>query len=427
MNLNGILREGAQMANQGGGKGGDPKKKGAGNFNEMILGGLKSRAGKETTRWVKGITQDAEELVLGAVEKRDAGPAPSSALQWIDKLFDLFQQYEVELNRVTSDHPELRLGSERPVFTQDLIVKLENNPKAEFRGRVYTREWTLAISGNFERVEGHIIPSQHFIAFTANESNYTKYFEIRPVNDGNVMKWTCDGGIISWDRLPTFAKQVLGGLIHVARGEATEHDQFIFNPEGLEAIRIKPAEPEHPTHFTPFNDQGPELASDAPPDSMRTTSETRRPSTIPRSEQGANLESMIASVRQEAIRESNLVREQRESSDAKAPAQQEPLRARAGTATKHAHAAQTNPVNSDLAETAEHIGVLNLTLAEACDLLSMTIDRELEALSRSGAKAFESHDFAAVERALKKSTKIKQLRDEIHSTLNQWKAAINVE
>jgi hypothetical protein len=157
------------MANQGGGKGNDPKKKGQGNFNEMILGGLKSRAGKETTRWVKGLTDDAsaEDLVLGAIEKRDAGPAPTSPLAWVDKLFDLFQQYEVELNRVTSDQPELRLGSDRPVFTNELLTKLQNDPDAEYRGRVFTREWTLAITGNLEHTEGHIIPSQHFIAFTA--------------------------------------------------------------------------------------------------------------------------------------------------------------------------------------------------------------------------------------------------------------------
>lgn len=414
------------MANQGG-KGGDPQKKkgSAGNFNEMILGGLKSRAGKETTRWVKGLTQDAEELVLGAVEKRDVGPAPTSPLKWIDKLFDLFQQYEVELNRVTSDQPELRLGSDRPVFTQELIVRLQNSPDAEFRGRVYTREWTLAITGNFERTEGHIIPSQHFIAFTANESNFTRYFEIRPVSEGETLKWTCDGGIITWDRLPVFAKQVLGGLIHVARGETTEHDTFIFNPDGLEAIRLtKAAEPEVPSHFTPFLDEGPALAGDGLPESPRaTTNESKRPSTIPRADEGADIENMIESVRQEAIRESHQVKEQKST-----PRQKEKEKEPAVKSREHK---QQPPVTAaealDDAVTSEHLMVNNITLSGACDIMSIAIDRELEALSKAGARAFEAHDFVTVERTLKKSTKIKQLRDKIHATLVEWKIALAEE
>ncbi len=411
------------MANQGG-KGGDPKKKGAGNFNEMILGGLKSRAGKETTRWVKGITQDAEELVLGAVEKRDAGPAPTSPLAWIDKLFDLFQQYEVELNRVTSDQPELRLGSDRPVFTQDLLVRLQNNPDAEFRGRVFTRDWTLAITGNFDRTEGHIIPSQHFIAFTANESNFSKYFEIRPVSEGDTMKWTCDGGIISWDRLPVFAKQVVGGLIHVAREETSEHDPFIFNPEGLEAIRLtKAAEPEIPAEFTlsPFQDQGPALASDSPVSERPRTSETIRPQSL-KAEQGGNMESMIESVRQEAIRESNYVRES-ESKPANSQnksAERAPEKRSAGEHQLQAPTAQ-QPKHAAIASE-EAVGA-ETSLSAACDLLAAALDRQLGVLSRAGAKAFETHDFAAVERTLRKSTKMKQLRDEIHSTIAEWKEA----
>lgn len=377
------------MANQsgGGGKGGDPKKKqGAGNFNEMILGGLKSRAGKETVRWVKGLATEAEDLVMASVEKRDEGPAPQSPIAWVDKLFDLFQQYEVELNRVTGDQPELRLGTERPVFTESLLVRLQNNPSAEFTGRVHTREWTLAITGNIERIEGHIVPSAHLIAFSANESNFTRYFEVRPVNTDEGLAWTCEGGLVTWDRLHIFAKQIIGGLFHVSRGEGSENDPFIFNPEGLEAVKLsRKGEPEvtHPLFGGGgYQDRGPLLASDL--DNL-----DQAETIMPKSNKVAQSPSTPAP-------------RQAEVSDFR----------RTTDSAPHGVAPSSCRSSSDGDDNA---------LSSACDLLMNAVDTELQNLSKAGAKAFGDHDFIAVEKTLKKSTRVKSLRDEIMQTVSQWK------
>ncbi|MBY0550883.1 MAG: hypothetical protein K2W95_26630 [Candidatus Obscuribacterales bacterium] len=380
------------MANQSGGgeKGGDPKKKqGAGNFNEMILGGLKSRAGKETVRWVKGLATEAEDLVMASAEKRDEGPAPQSPIAWVDKLFDLFQQYEVELNRVTVDQPELRLGTERPVFTESLLVRLQNNPNAEFTGRVHTREWTLAITGNIERVEGHIVPSAHLIAFSANESNFTRYFEVRPINTDQGLAWACEGGLVTWDRMHIFAKQIIGGLFHVSRGEGSENDPFIFNPEGLEAIKLsRKGEPEvtHPLFGGGgYLDKGPLLASDL--------DELDQAETImPKSKKMEQSSPTPASAQRPAQ-----VSDFKQTSDS-APHEVATTSVRCGTSYDDENA-----------------------LSTACDLLISAVDKELQNLSKAGAKAFGDHDFIAVEQTLRKSTRVKSLRDEIMQTVSQWK------
>jgi hypothetical protein len=65
-----------------------------------------------------------------------------------------------------------------------------------------------------------------------------------------------------------------------------------------------------------------------------------------------------------------------------------------------------------------------LTLTGALDLFARVVDRELDQLSRAGARAFETHDFNAVEQTLKKSTKVKQIRDKVHATVQDWKKAL---
>jgi hypothetical protein len=58
-------------------------------------------------------------------------------------------------------------------------------------------------------------------------------------------------------------------------------------------------------------------------------------------------------------------------------------------------------------------------------MLLKAVDKELENLSRAGAKAFESHDFIAVEQTLKKSTRIKLLREQIQSTVGEWQRVLS--
>ena len=151
---------------------GDSKKKNAPAFNDMILGNLKSRSGKDTNKWINNLTNENENEIVEASDTsarnlQSGTMTPQAAqahIKRVDKLFDLFQQYEVEFNRVINSQ-DLALETERPIVSSELFSRMQGNPALHFSGRLHTRYWTLIILGNFQFIEGYIIPSDHFIGF----------------------------------------------------------------------------------------------------------------------------------------------------------------------------------------------------------------------------------------------------------------------
>ncbi len=136
------------MANQSGGD--QNKKKGQG-INDMILSGIKSRSGKDTSKWINNLTSESiEDAVEAAAHSTaaqaapDSNPAPSAIVmaqnhvKWVDKLFDYFQQYQVEFNRAIQGS-DLSVDSERPIITADLISRMQGNDSIHFSGRMHTR------------------------------------------------------------------------------------------------------------------------------------------------------------------------------------------------------------------------------------------------------------------------------------------------
>ena len=65
-----------------------------------------------------------------------------------------------------------------------------------------------------------------------------------------------------------------------------------------------------------------------------------------------------------------------------------------------------------------------MTLSEVCDLMSQLIDRELEALAMAGAEAFAAQDMSRVEKTMRRTSKVKALRQQMQTVLSDWKAAL---
>lgn len=371
------------MANQSGG-GDDKKKKGAA-FNEMILGGMRSRSGTETTKWINNLTsENMEEIAQAEIEAtvaQNALPAqfahPSisqTQVKWVDKLFDLFQQYEVEFNRAIND-PELRIETERAVITPELISKMQGSDHHHYIGRLHTKLWSLAVIGNLSRISGYIIPSDHYIGFQNNVAAYTQFFEFVPVWDGE-LKWSFEKGAVSNAQLPAVAKQIFGQLVRVARGEAESSERF-----GSTSASHSPAR------------QAQVYGAGKNAELSQTNNQTE----------------LLA-------RHSSVFDEGGELTGPSAGFGASPP-----SSEQASPAALESPAPARAMSFASKSSSEEIDLNAAFDQLTVAMGKELENLSKAGAKAFESHDFATVERLVKRTAKFKSMYDQMLSTIQQWK------
>lgn len=377
------------MANQsGGGSGGDPKKKGQ--FNEMILGNIKPRAGRETTKWLNDLTEDdgEDEPPMQEIKQGSgASPAPLPAqfahpsisqtqVKWVDKLFDLFQQYEVEYNRAVGD-AKLRVETERASITPESIGKMQGSDHYHYSGRLIMRKWTLVIRGNLSHIEGYIIPSDHFIGFENNINSYIKYFEFFPVWDGE-LKWSFPQAAFGIGQLPSVAKQIFGQLIKVSKGEAKENDVF-----GLGGTKQSlPPKPMGEDSFAKLKEGG---ASDF------------------------------------------LIRHAGVFEDDKPTQAETPKDSSTKETQKLTRAQQSTTSKTKLSKTMANAAGLEIGLPAACEILGRAVDKELENLSKEGSKAFENHEFARVESLMKKTAKMKEMRDQILDAIKEWNRVMKEE
>lgn len=435
----------------------EDKKKG---FNAMFLGNLKSRAGKETVNWLSDLTEEENDgSVEDMVEQASVSQASQAALpaqfahpsiaqtqvKWVDKLFDLFQQYEVEFNRVVQS-AQLRVETDRAVISSDLIARMQGSDHHYYSGRLYTRLWTLVIRGNLSHIEGYVIPSDHYIGFEHNVDKYTKFFEFIPLWDGD-LKWGFERVTISLDQLPSVAKRIFGQLVRVAKGEAGEDEQLSLGASPASAHSNNPASPGvyggHSSSEVPeyllkhggvFEDSPPpamekaeaaqasESSQARPGRSGRATSkmqavQNNSANASSESSQKANKASSQQALPQEPASELNA--EQRDSQrvrQAEAPSSQVQDQQKSG---KQVMTQAQNPASSNTAFDPSQV-----TLAQAFEILARALENELNVLSKAGAKAFETHDFGQVELLMKRTAKLKSMRDQMSSTISEWKRAL---
>lgn len=380
---------------------GDQKKKGAPAFNDMILGNLKSRSGKDTTKWLSNLSNDDDDEPASPSPEKASKDAPKQTytlaaaqqhLKWVDKLFDLFQQYEVEFNRVAPSI-DVAINTDRPIVTADLISRMQGNDQLHFHGRLYTRYWTMIIVGNLYYLEGFIVPSDHYIGFEANHSSYTQFFEVNANWDGE-LTWVCDEAVINQGLLPAFAKQLFGQLVKVAKGEASDEERFQMGPAKKKTKA--------------------QIEGNAPPASFLNRSNVF--------DDGAFLQNQPqASTPPKSARQTGSHRKEFPASKANYPvSQQSDYLVGPETSTQPASSKQSGAIPPQQ-------NLSNISASEACDVLQAALDRQLAQLSKSGAAAFEAHNFSEAEKLLKKTAQMKEFREQVSKALEDWKRILNDE
>jgi hypothetical protein len=398
-----------------GSSGSKKEKKGSG-INDMILGSLKSRSGRETTAWISNLTNEGMQEIEDATKTQNSPTAlpaqfahPSIAqtqVKWVDKLFDLLQQYEVEFNRAIND-PDLRVNADRAVITPDLIAKLQSNDQHHYKGRLHTCSWTLAIRGNLSHIEAYMIPSDRYLGYENILGDFTQLFEFVPVWDGE-LKWKFRYGTIGFGQLPPMAKVIFGHLIKVSKGDIDSQDPFNYGIN-LPPPEEKSAGPPPPAGTTLGGGKSPEsdyllghgavFEDDRPVKSAEFPQKDNQPERQDRAA-GEAADERRSSGFDDASEDPDALPDLRGEQES--------------TASGNASPAAVQTAMPD------RIGMF-----AACDILLKSVEVELAGLSREGAKAFEEHDFIAVERLVKRSSKLKGMRDKIFATIEEWKKELS--
>lgn len=226
----------------------DDKKKPANlNLNNMILGGLKSRTGKETSRWLADLSdvKNAAEAAAAAMEEpketptqhaaatfRSEAQAQQNMIAMLDAMFDCFQQYEYDFNK-SMQGTNLVVHIERPSRFQESVGKGYNQKVVDyFKGRVSTREWTLLLKGQEDQIEGYILPIEKLISFTAAPQDFSRYLVMQAFWRGGEATWCIDEVPVPPGELRGLTKQFFGSLIQVARSDSGEVEAFSLKPRG---------------------------------------------------------------------------------------------------------------------------------------------------------------------------------------------------
>jgi hypothetical protein len=375
----------------------DDKKKvkltGAPQLTDMILGSLKPRVGKETTKWVAGLAEDAmdaaeQEARMQAVEmltssdQVPARPAQLGFAQFMDYLFDCFQQYEFEWNR-SAPSVQMTVAVERPTtVVETLRSSLKGNETRQvFRGRISTQYWTLLIRGHETEIEGFILPIDQLISFASDPIHFTQFLQMRgeQTEDGDV-RWFVDDVEITWDKIRAFGKQLFASLVHAAKTESAEGFVFSYHHKSAESDTASGAvaATQQKADYS-FYDHNPAF------DEMGYS--------VPGSQPAA-----AGGQKKQATEENTAATQPRMTKPSAAPP----------------------AVNAAPAAAARSGSAVEAAL----DALDKAFATELEALSAAGQAAFAKQDMTTVQTIFERTTKLKQLREQAASQVASWKAQL---
>lgn len=420
----------------------DQKKKAAvPHFSDMILGSLKPRTGRETSKWIAGLS---DEEGTEAVTEQPEAPPPAPVQQpvkrnskqdmvhLLDHIFDCFQQYEYDFNR-TVVGTDLVVSIDRPQWATEVIRhKFQPSESVQvFRGKISTRQWTLFIRGRKDMVEGWVMPIDKLISFTTDQNAFVRFLLIEGTWKKQNIFWAIDGDEVPWEAARSLAKQLFGALVKIARGEASDSEPFTLREkamvdrsyEKLAAIQMQPE-----VKYS-FNERNPDfdgqfttatkLPHVKPVHATSMTSETtRRASESSSKLLKAPTPQVIPPQPQMAAAAPDVTRQPQQHQQHQQPQQHqrqnvEPQRLRTNSVPDaRAIAAPKGSTHSQQ------------EIESIMEALSKVVATELDNLSKAGAEAFSRHDLTEVERAMKKATKVKDLQTEICSQVEVWKARL---
>lgn len=200
-------------------------------LSQLILGSMRTFSGEETVAWLKNVSEDVPQGEEAASAKLNL-----SQTQLADNLFDHFDRYAREFNRQNVRSTNLIVKVNRPAF---------NATRDHFYGSLTVQEWGLVISGEGERVLGHVVRAEFVPDFHARRHEFVPFVELEGMAEPSGMFWRVEGDEIKTALLPVIAKKLFARLIRVAKGEANELEPFVLKLKDLSSQERAHAMLEH--------------------------------------------------------------------------------------------------------------------------------------------------------------------------------------
>jgi hypothetical protein len=207
------------------------KKKSA-EFNKLILSQLKPRIGRETAKMLTDLADDTKAKIESASFSVDRSAEYSPAavdcvgrknelmVGWLDEIFDCFQQFQFDFNK-TIGREDLYIHVERPTIVNEQVV-LQSGQRVTaqfFKGVLCTPEWALVIRGQNHLVEVFILPTRSISALSFGQNVARLLVMVPYLNEARQQCWRIDTDVVAWEDVRTFAKQLFGCLVKLAKGE----------------------------------------------------------------------------------------------------------------------------------------------------------------------------------------------------------------
>jgi hypothetical protein len=187
----------------------DDKAKRSSGLNNSILGGFARTSAKRFAEYKYSAKENEARATV-------ATAAPSNRhnrREWLERLFDLFEQYAVEVNKLV-DEPHLVTTCRRPTEQPS-----DNPLVTPNQGVVATKYWQMTVRLQSDGIAGFILPMSMEKTFLRDESLFERIFLIESLGDENAAVWSFDSKPTEFFQLPDLAKRFFGSLIEIAQME----------------------------------------------------------------------------------------------------------------------------------------------------------------------------------------------------------------
>lgn len=355
------------------------------NLDLAILGGFKANerrfAGQRNGNPSRQEAVVTEKLAVDLPENYSKG-------EWLDKLFQQFEKYSQEFNRLVEE-PHLISACYPP------REEAHENPLINSRqGVVSTKHWQLVTRLRDDGIAGFLLPKSVEHSFLSNPSEFKDSFFVQAVGDGESETWLFEGKAVDYYELPNLAKRFFSSLVEVARSEALES----LDDDELSSDTAKASE--HGQDEPDKRQSNANVEQAAFKDLLNFGHnqgiDTQNPQEMP----GRGLLSLLQEPEDKAENEQI----SRESKSAQ----------------------EFSPIGTILPETesdrkeAEMLKTDELSIASACEMMRHSIDKELDSCTKAGMRAFENQDLPAIERMMKRTKKLKDFKEQVIPVLSDW-------
>jgi hypothetical protein len=436
-------------------------------LDEAILGGFKSSAKRFAEyRQNSNVADDWKGSTVAAAPD-EQGAKLHSRREWVERLFQLFDQYSQDFNKLV-DEPHL-ISACYPPREQANESPLINRTQ----GLVSTKHWQLLVRLQKEGIAGFLLPKSMEQTFLKEESLFERIFLIESAEEYEDV-WNYDGKPTDYSQLPTLARRFFGSLIEIARNE----EDLDEDADQDESYSSPPAN----TATGNGIDEGVAAFSGEQvvfKDLLNFGQIQSVPGTEGQEEQGqeSGLSSLLKDNDETGRIDLAALERSRSNGEGTSPSDGERISPFSGAGASSFNGETATPLNSEAVplnndssppteveqnaywsksgrtrgtieisayreesasireqteisnlsketeantEELEMLKTEELTIASACEMMRHSIDKELESITRSGMRAFENQDLAAIEKAMKRTKKVKEFKEQLSPVLSMW-------